>query len=199
MGGIRRAIAILLFGGILGTGFGIAVGFFIFPYVFPPPAATEQLTEADRAPAVAAGTPGQTTAPAPAPAASGAPPQAAVPSAPAPSGPVATCTFIHANPSDPIHYGKGKVSVYEKTVFLEPDFEVGPGPAFHVLLVPKANIRKSSDVKDAMFVDLGRLRSFKGSQRYAIPAGVDLKNYQSVIIWCRQFSVLISPADLMAK
>src|SRR4029079_15678153 len=113
--------------------------------------------------------------------------------------PAATGTFIHANPSDPVHWGRGKVSVYERAVFLEPDFEVGPGPAFHVYLVPKAGIRKNSDLGDAMFVDLGGLRAFKGSQRYAIPAGVDLKNYQSVIIWCQQFSVLISPADLVAK
>ena len=56
-----------------------------------------------------------------------------------------------------------------------------------------------SDLGEAMFVDLGGLRAFKGSQRYAIPAGVDLKNFQSVIIWCRQFSVLISPADLTMK
>jgi hypothetical protein len=48
-----------------------------------------------------------------------------------------------------------------------------------------------------MYVDLGRLRAFKGSQRYTIPAGVDLKNYPSVVIWCQRFSVLISPADLM--
>ena len=109
---------------------------------------------------------------------------------------VATGTFIHANPSDPIHWGRGKVSVYQRAVFLEPDFEVGPGPAFHVYLVPKAGIRKNSDLGDAMFVDLGGVRAFKGSQRYSIPAGVDLKNYQSVIIWCRQFGVLISPADL---
>ena len=38
----------------------------------------------------------------------------------------ATGTFIHANPSDPVHWGRGKVSVYERAVFLEPDFEVGP-------------------------------------------------------------------------
>jgi hypothetical protein len=105
-------------------------------------------------------------------------------------------TFIHANPSDPIHWGRGKVSVYERTVFLEPDFEVGPGPAFHVYLVPKANVRSEADVKDAMYVDLGGLRAFKGSQRYAIPAGVDLKKYESVVIWCERFGVLISPADL---
>jgi hypothetical protein len=95
-----------------------------------------------------------------------------------------------------VHWGKGKVSVYERAVFLEPDFEVGPGPAFHVYLVPAANIRDEAPVKSAMFVDLGGLRSFKGSQRYAIPAGVELKNYPSVVIWCERFGVLISPADL---
>jgi hypothetical protein len=109
---------------------------------------------------------------------------------------VAQGKFIHADPNDPVHYGKGEVSVYPRTVFLGEDFEVGPGPDFHVYLVPKANIRSSSDVTDTMYVDLGRLRAFKGSQNYEIPAGVDLKNYPSVVIWCQQFSVLISPADL---
>src|SRR5262245_40665467 len=160
MRGFWRGIAIFFLGGILGTGFGIALGFFFFPYVFPPPPAAESLTEADRARLAATG------------------------------------TFIHANPSDPVHWGRGKVSVYERAVFLEPDFEVGPGPAFHVLLVPKAQVRSSADVKDAMYVDLGGLRAFKGSQRYPIPAGVNLKDYPSVVIWCRQFNVLISPADL---
>jgi hypothetical protein len=155
-----RALAILLIGGILGTGFGFALGIFFFPYLFPPPPAVERRSEADRSPLVASG------------------------------------TFIHADPSDPVHYGGGKVSVYEKTVFLEPDFNVGPGPKYHVYLVPKSGIRKSDDVKGTMFVDLGQLRSFKGSQRYEIPGGVDLKNYPSVVIWCEAFGVLISPADL---
>jgi hypothetical protein len=109
---------------------------------------------------------------------------------------VATGAFVHANPSDPIHYGKGKVSVYQRAVFLEADFEVGPGPAFHVYLVPNKDVRDAAAVKDTMFVDLGGLRSFKGSQRYPIPAGVDLRNYPSVVIWCERFGVLISPADL---
>ncbi len=112
------------------------------------------------------------------------------------SADVALVEFINANPTDPIHYGKGRVTVYEKTVFLEADFEVGPGPKFHVYLVPKQMIRRSSDVERPMFVDLGRLRSFKGSQKYSIPSGVDLANYPSVVIWCAEFGVLISPADL---
>ena len=47
-----------------------------------------------------------------------------------------------------------------------------------------------------MFVDLGRLRAFKGSQNYAIPAGIDVEAFGSVVIWCEQFGVLISPATL---
>jgi hypothetical protein len=160
MRGFWRGLFIFVIGGILGTGFGLALGFFLFPFVFPPPPASEQLSETDRANLVATG------------------------------------TFIHANPSDPIHHGRGKVSVYERTVFLEPDFEVGPGPAYHVYLVPKANIRQSSDLGEAMYVDLGRLRAFKGSQRYPVPSGVNLRDYPSVIVWCERFSVLISPADL---
>ncbi|MGN2392050.1 hypothetical protein [Pelomicrobium sp. G1] len=39
---------------------------------------------------------------------------------------VARGTFIHANPSDPIHYGKGRVTVYRDLVHLESNFEVGP-------------------------------------------------------------------------
>ncbi len=155
-----RLLAVFLLGGVLGTGFGVGLGFFLFPYVFPPAPAVETLAEAERTQVLARG------------------------------------TFIHADPGDPIHYGQGSVTVYERNIFLESSFKVGPGPKYHVYLVPKATIRSSADVKDSMFVDLGRLRSFEGSQKYEIPAGLDLKQYPSVVIWCEQFSVLISPADL---
>jgi hypothetical protein len=152
-----RSLGFLLAGAVLGTGFGVALGFFLFPFVFPPPPAADQLSDADRRERI---------------------------------------TFIHANPSDPIHWGKGSVTVRQDSVFLGPDFEVGPGPKFHVYLVPRAQLRSSGDLSGQMFIDLGRLRAFKGSQRYMIPAGLDLANFQSVIIWCERFSVLISPADL---
>lgn len=104
--------------------------------------------------------------------------------------------FIHANPRDPVHYGKGAVTVYERTVYLESDFEVGPGPKYHVYLVPEKKVTPSTAVAKTMFVDLGRLKAFKGSQAYAIPAGLDPARYGSVVIWCEQFGVLISPATL---
>lgn len=160
---MKRAIIWFIVGGLLGGVAGVAVGIFVYPYIF-------------LADVVAADAPPD--------------PSKAV---------VATGTFIHADPDDPVHYGKGKVTVYADTVRLEPDFEVGPGPKFHVYLVPKAPIKSSGDVKDTMYVDLGRLRAFKGAQNYAIPKGVDLKKYPSVVIWCEAFGVLISPATLTFK
>lgn len=105
-------------------------------------------------------------------------------------------SFVHANPSDPIHYGKGRVTIYEGLLHLEPDFEVGPGPKFHVYLVPEKDVVPTTEVAKTMYVDLGRLRAFKGSQNYPIPAGVDPARYGSAVIWCEQFGVLISPAAL---
>ena len=158
---MKRNIISFLLGAILGTGFGVALGFFAFPFVFPPPPAAELLSDKEKSAKV-----------------------------------LATGTFIHANPSDPLHYGKGSVEVREGSVFLKQDFEVGPGPKFHVYLVPKVPVRSEADVTNQMFIDLGQLRAFKGSQRYALPAGLDIKSYGSVVIWCEHFSVLISPADL---
>lgn len=109
---------------------------------------------------------------------------------------VARGDFIHANPSDPIHWGRGRVSVYQDVLRLEADFEVGPGPKFHVYLVPDSKVTPQTRVAQTMFVDLGRLKAFKGSQNYAIPAGTDLAKYASVVIWCEHFGVLISPAPL---
>lgn len=157
---MRKLFLAFLVGGILGTGAGVALGFFFFPFVFPPPVAMDALSEKERAKVVATG------------------------------------EFLHANPADPIHYGRGRVTVTPRTVFLESDFEVGPGPAFHVYLVPRKQVRRSADVAGSMFVDLGPLRAFKGSQRYSIPKGINLAEFDSIVIWCREFSVLISPADL---
>ncbi|MEZ5811626.1 MAG: DM13 domain-containing protein [Rhizobiaceae bacterium] len=155
-----RWLAVFFLGGIFGTAFGVAVGIFAFPYIFPPPEAKEELARAGD------------------------------------GKPLASGAFIHANPSDPIHYGAGGVRVFERLVYLEEDFEVGPGPDYHVYLVPKPAIRSTADVDNTMYVDLGRLRAFKGSQNYAVPAGLDLKDFPSVVIWCQRFGVLIAPADL---
>ena len=100
---------------------------------------------------------------------------------------IASGTFVHANPSDPIHYGKGGLSIYidesgAQLLHLEDDFEVGPGPAFHVYLVDHAKVRTNSDFRASAMVDLGRLKAFRGSQNYSIPTSTDIAGTNSVVI-----------------
>ena len=109
---------------------------------------------------------------------------------------LARATFTHANPADPIHYGTGSATIYPDLVHLESDFEVGPGPKYHLYLVPDDNVTPETEVDATMFVDLGRLKSFRGSQNYTIPAGLEIERFGSLVVWCEQFGVLISPARI---
>jgi hypothetical protein len=149
----------------LGVAGGVALGIFVYPYVF-----LADIVATDKVAPPPEGAPERKT--------------------------LARGTFTHPNPSDPIHYGKGRVTVFEGLLHLEPDFEVGPGPKYHVYLVPEKQVVPSTNVARTMFVDLGRLKAFKGSQNYEVPSGVDIAKYGSVVIWCEQFGVLISPATL---
>lgn len=59
------------------------------------------------------------------------------------------------------------------------------GPDLFVLL-HRDQIPQTYDTQN--YISLGSLQSVKGEQRYAIPDDVDLANFQSAVIWCRQFN-----------
>jgi hypothetical protein len=124
------------------------------------------------------------------------PPAVAAPQAAAEILAVASGTFIQPDANNPLYRGTGGVSVTDREVVLGDDFAVTPGPDYRVLLVPKPAIRAAADIANTMYVDLGPLAAFKGGQRYSVPAGVDLTEYPSVIIWCAPYAALISAADL---
>ena len=45
---------------------------------------------------------------------------------------------------------------------------------------------------------LGPLKATNGSFNYELPTGATVADYRSVVVWCRQFRVLITWADLKA-
>lgn len=96
--------------------------------------------------------------------------------------------------ADAIHRGSGKVSVIAQntahTLRLEEDFSVTAGPDLFVWLTKTGGTR-------AGHLELGRLKGSQGSQNYAIPAGTNLSEYQTVVIWCKAFGVLFASADLV--
>lgn len=71
------------------------------------------------------------------------------------------------------------------------------GPDLHVVLDPTE--QPPAQYKDmSQIVDLGKLKKYSGTQRYAIPSNVDLSKIKSVGIWCRMANATFGYAQLSA-
>ena len=55
---------------------------------------------------------------------------------------------------------------------------------------------EASHVEDGGYLKLGKLKGNVGNQNYPVPAGTNITEYNSVVIWCELFGVLFSPAAL---
>ncbi|MCY4556050.1 MAG: DM13 domain-containing protein [Chloroflexi bacterium] len=103
--------------------------------------------------------------------------------------------------ADSFHKGSGSATVYDlgseggHILRLE-DFRVTNGPDLRVLLVNAPNPESHSDLDDAGYIELGKLKGNVGSQNYDIPANVSLADVQSVVIYCNPFRVVFSVATL---
>ena len=71
-------------------------------------------------------------------------------------------------------------------------FETSAGPDLRVRLV----LGDSTDGGAEGALDLGGLKGNKGDQQYELPREADLNRYQSVVIWCRAFTVAFAQARL---
>ncbi|MEP7357373.1 MAG: DM13 domain-containing protein [Anaerolineales bacterium] len=102
-----------------------------------------------------------------------------------------------------VHEGHGQATVYQfadgSRVLRLDDFEVLNGPELHVYLAPVDPVQPvvGADIDGAL--DLGQLKGNIGSQNYDLPAGLDLAQYRSVIIWCQPFKVPFIAAPLAAN
>ncbi len=123
-------------------------------------------------------------------------PSAVVPSptetpSPSPAPFAASGAFTGA---DDFHFGRGTAHLLETApgVFVVrlADFEVRNGPDLFVYLSP------SADGYADGATELGQLKADKGNQNYDVPPGVDPTAVGSVVIWCKQFSVLFATAPL---
>lgn len=101
-------------------------------------------------------------------------------------------TFVAAD-----HPTQGMVSVVTENGqrYLEFDqaFTTDSGPDLFVLL-HRSESPQSYQQQD--YINLGKLKQINGTQRYTIPNDVNLADYRSTVIWCRQFNVTFGYATL---
>ena len=61
---------------------------------------------------------------------------------------------------------------------------------------PDARVILAKEFDETSGTRLGPLQGFTGSHEYAIPSGVDAKDYNTILIWCDKFNVPIGKAQL---
>ncbi|MCG8324670.1 MAG: DM13 domain-containing protein [Thiotrichales bacterium] len=109
-------------------------------------------------------------------------------------------TFIHPDPSDRLHWGRGSVSIYrqdaEHEIFLGSDFEVGPGPYYFIYMSAAEQVTSNAEFEAADRIRVGQLKSFRGSQVYQLKGGFDPASSRTVVVWCEAFGQLITSARL---
>ena len=84
---------------------------------------------------------------------------------------------------------------------LEPNFKTSNGPALVVILHKSDNILETTQppnypLQESDYLVLAPLQKNNGAQSYSIPNNIDLADYQSVAIWCRQFNATFGTAVL---
>ncbi len=93
--------------------------------------------------------------------------------------------------------GSARIVTENGQRFLEFDaaFRTDQGPDLHVLL-DTAERPPQRYQNQGSYVNLGRIRTVNGTQRYPIPAAINLASFKSVVIWCRMANATFGYATL---
>jgi hypothetical protein len=108
---------------------------------------------------------------------------------------IATGTFVAAEAPTT---GTARIVTENGHRYLEIDSAfstTNQAPDLHVLL-DTTNTPPKTYSNFGSYINLGKLQSVTGAQRYPIPDAIDLASYKSVVIWCRMANATMGYAPL---
>jgi hypothetical protein len=139
-------------------------------------------------------------------------PNTSTPTATSPTTTTTTTTTAASNTSSRSgsfvaaeHPTEGRVSIVTENGknFIEFDqsFKTDNGPDLVVILHRSKDLLKETkppafSIKEGDYVNISRLQNTNGSQRYEIPSNVQVSDFHSVAIWCKQFNATFGTASL---
>ncbi|MFM7486250.1 MAG: DM13 domain-containing protein [Cytophagales bacterium] len=101
-------------------------------------------------------------------------------------------TLIKSGPMNGVgHSVSGSAAIYssqgKKIVLLDPFFSQN-GPDLRVYL--------SKDANASSYISMGKLKSTMGKQSYEVPGNPNVTDFNYILIWCEQFTVVFGRAAL---
>ena len=103
---------------------------------------------------------------------------------------------------DAVHKGAGTATLFTRPggqgVLRFDDFRVTNGPDLYVYLSGHPAPRDSRQLHEGGALEVARLKGNVGDQNYELPADLDLAKFRSAVIYCKQFGVVFSTAELVA-
>lgn len=100
---------------------------------------------------------------------------------------------------DALHWGEGTAILYQlpdgRHILRFEEFTSARGGEVYVYLSRDPLPRIAVEVGQG-FLDLGRLKGSVGNQNYFLPGDHDVSVYQSAVVFCRQFNMVITSARL---
>lgn len=95
--------------------------------------------------------------------------------------------------SDFLHWGEGQVSLTERQIVHEG--KLAPGPDYKLYLVPEfVEDEAGFEALRTRALRVGDVKGFSGFV-LDLPEGVDLAQFNSVVVWCESFGEFITAAQ----
>ena len=120
-------------------------------------------------------------------------------------------TFASSSDAQPLYTGRlegqahqtrGRATIYktpEGRQYLRlTDFTTSNGPDVHVLLARSDDQNLKQEIVKSQLdsVELGSLKGNQGDQDYDLPASLDVRRYDAVVIYCERFHAVFGEAQL---
>ncbi len=102
--------------------------------------------------------------------------------------------------ADSFHKGSGTATIYRlpdgSGALRFENLDVTNGPDLRVLLSTHPDPQNKTELNDAGYIHIEKLKGNRGNQNYELPPDADLESFGSIIIYCMPFHVIFSVAPL---
>ena len=105
-----------------------------------------------------------------------------------------------ATDSDFLHRGWGDITISDNTIKFHENVKLTPGPDYRLYAIATYTELESEFLtQKPTAIEIAQIKQFDGKQSFPLPEGMDISQYQAILVWCEAFKQFITVAQLTEK